>query len=112
MARLFITVEGRANEDHFATNQRGLLLQITNQKFARIGLVESLAITIRHPRCSSLTAIAVSCQQRHTFRGMVTLQPLLFGALRHVGHIVLLLSHKVHVPNNPTLWYLCGTPTF
>ena len=55
--------EGSANEDHFANNQWGSLLQITNQKCARnvkrtiktmalllIELVETFVITIRHPR--------------------------------------------------------------
>ena len=46
------TCEGSASEDHFANNQRGSLLQLTNQKFTRnvirtmmaLLLVESFAI--------------------------------------------------------------------
>ena len=56
--------EGSANEDDFASNRWGLLLQITNQKCTRnvkmtikasdmalllIELVESFAIAICHP---------------------------------------------------------------
>jgi len=49
------------NEDHFANNQWGSLMQTTNQKWATnaiktsdmaLELVESFAITIRHPWCT------------------------------------------------------------
>jgi len=53
--------EGSANEDHFANNQWGSVLQITDQKCARnvkrtiktsdmaLLLIESFAIAIPHP---------------------------------------------------------------
>ena len=50
-------------------------------------------------------SIAVNRQWPHTFRGVVNLQPSLFGALHYVAHITLLLSQQAHVFNNPILRY-------
>jgi len=97
--------EGSANEDHFANNQKiDSLLSTTSYAFFGCFSFHFLKIICCIHDCHSsclasssvltgqLLSVAVNRQWHHTFRGVVNLRPLLFGTLRYVAHIILLLS--------------------